>query len=156
MRSSTRYSPARWWVPVLALLVAAACAAPREPASSAAAKPSGGSPASGSGGGTLVVAMTAANIPVPDQCPTEGGEGFRFVGNQLFDALTRWDLTRGDRLAPLVPGLAESWEVSPDDPTQWTFHLRQGVRFHDGTPFNADAVVFALDRVMNKEAPFFI
>src|SRR5215212_4342702 len=40
----------------------------------------------------------------------------------------------------LRPGLAESWEISADG-LQYTFHLRQGVKFHDGDPFNADAVV---------------
>ncbi len=153
---------------VLALALLVACGAPKQPAPAAnaaagapAVAPAAPGAASGmvqtapvsKGGGTLVVASTAANIPQSDQCPTEGAEGFRFVGYQLFDALTSWDLTRSDVLSPLVPGLAESWDVSPSDPTNWTFHLRKDVRFHDGTPFNADAVVFALDRVMNKNAP---
>ena len=45
------------------------------------------------------------------------------------------------------PGLAESWEVS-DDGLTYTFKLKQGVTFHDGTPFNADAVKFTYDRVV--------
>ncbi|HKG26655.1 MAG TPA: ABC transporter substrate-binding protein [Thermomicrobiales bacterium] len=44
------------------------------------------------------------------------------------------------------PGLAESWEVAPDG-LSITFRLRQGVTFHDGTPFDADAVKFNLDRI---------
>jgi peptide/nickel transport system substrate-binding protein len=44
-----------------------------------------------------------------------------------------------------VPGLAESWEMS-EDGTQWTFALREGVVFHDGTPFTADAVLANFDR----------
>jgi peptide/nickel transport system substrate-binding protein len=44
------------------------------------------------------------------------------------------------------PGLAESWEVAPDG-LSITFRLRQGVTFHDGTPFNAEAVRFNLDRI---------
>ena len=47
-----------------------------------------------------------------------------------------------------APGLAESWEVSPDA-KEYTFKLKQGVKFHDGTPFNADAVKFTFDRVMD-------
>jgi peptide/nickel transport system substrate-binding protein len=43
------------------------------------------------------------------------------------------------------PELAESWEVSPDGRI-WNFHLRQGVKFHDGTDFNAAAVKFSFDR----------
>jgi peptide/nickel transport system substrate-binding protein len=47
----------------------------------------------------------------------------------------------------IVPGLAESWEVSPDG-TEYTFHLKKDVKFHDGTPFNAQAVQFTFDRVI--------
>ncbi|MCH8531213.1 MAG: ABC transporter substrate-binding protein [Saccharospirillum sp.] len=55
-----------------------------------------------------------------------------------------------------VPGLATSWEVS-DDHLTWTFTLRQGVTFHDGSPFTAADVVFTFDRipeVPNSPAPF--
>ncbi|HVO41195.1 MAG TPA: ABC transporter substrate-binding protein, partial [Aggregatilineales bacterium] len=48
----------------------------------------------------------------------------------------------------IVPGLAESWEISPDGLT-YTFHLRSGVRFQDGTPFNADAIAYNFDRITN-------
>jgi peptide/nickel transport system substrate-binding protein len=48
---------------------------------------------------------------------------------------------------PFVPGLATSWESS-DNSLTWTFHLRQGVKFHDGTPFNATAVKFSIDRTI--------
>jgi peptide/nickel transport system substrate-binding protein len=44
--------------------------------------------------------------------------------------------------------LAESWDIS-EDGLEYTFHLRQGILFHDGTPFNADAVKFAFDRVLD-------
>jgi peptide/nickel transport system substrate-binding protein len=153
--------------PLLALVLLVACGAPRQqaPAAGPAAGSQPAAPVAASGavqsapvtkgGGTLVVASTAANIPQSDQCPTEGAEGFRFVGFMLFDALTSWDLSRSDTLSALGPGLAESWDVSASDPTNWTFQLRRGVRFHDGTPFNADAVIFALDRVMKKDAPQF-
>lgn len=46
----------------------------------------------------------------------------------------------------MVPALAESWESS-DDATEWTFYLRRGITFHDGTAFNADAVVFNFERI---------
>jgi peptide/nickel transport system substrate-binding protein len=48
----------------------------------------------------------------------------------------------------LEPGLATSWEVSEDGKT-YTFHLRDDVTFHDGTPFNADAVKFSFDRIVD-------
>jgi peptide/nickel transport system substrate-binding protein len=44
-----------------------------------------------------------------------------------------------------APGLAMSWEMS-EDGTEWIFHLRKGVRFHDGEPFNADAVLANFER----------
>lgn len=50
----------------------------------------------------------------------------------------------------LVPSLAESWEVS-SDATEWTFRLREGVMFHDRTPFNAEAVKFSLERVLDPD-----
>ncbi len=49
-----------------------------------------------------------------------------------------------------VPGLATDWEVS-DDGLVYTFHLRRDVTFHDGTPFNAEAVKFNLDRIADPE-----
>lgn len=50
-----------------------------------------------------------------------------------------------------VPGLAESWEVS-EDGLVYTFHLRSDVTFHDGTPFNADAVRISFERVLSEDA----
>jgi peptide/nickel transport system substrate-binding protein len=47
----------------------------------------------------------------------------------------------------LSPGLATSWE-SNEDATEWTFHLREGVKFHDGTDFDAEAVKYSIERVM--------
>ena len=52
------------------------------------------------------------------------------------------------RLAPdasIVPGLASAWRIAPDG-LAYTFTLRPGVRFHDGTPFDAQTVKFTLDR----------
>ena len=51
------------------------------------------------------------------------------------------------------PGLATEWTVSEDHLT-WTFKLRQGVKFHDGTDFNADAVVFNFERWWDKDNPY--
>lgn len=54
-------------------------------------------------------------------------------------------LTRVDRNGEVRPSLAESWDVSDDGKT-YTFHLHEGVKFHDGTDFNAEDVKFSLDR----------
>jgi len=53
-----------------------------------------------------------------------------------------------DEQGKLQPELAESWAVS-DDKLTWTFKLRRGVTFHDGTPFNAAAVKASFDRILN-------
>ena len=50
-----------------------------------------------------------------------------------------------DRTGKLLPTLAVSWKIT-DDPTVWEFKLRQGVKFHNGNPFDADDVVFSLER----------
>lgn len=103
----------------------------------------------------LRVACTFADIPLTTGQASQGGEGQRFIGYQLYDALINWDLSRADVVAPLRPGLATAWTVDDATKTVWTFTLRQGVRFHDGTPFNADAVLFNLAKLMDKDAPQF-
>ena len=52
-----------------------------------------------------------------------------------------------------IPGLASSWEAT-DDGLEWTFSLQEGVTFHDGTPFNADAVVFNFERWWDTDNPY--
>jgi ABC-type transport system substrate-binding protein len=104
---------------------------------------------------TLRIAMTATDIPTTTGMPNNGYEGLRFLGYPIFEGLVLWDLTRADRLASLRPGLAESWEQAPDDKKTWIFHLRHGVKFHDGTDFNADAVIWNLDRYFKSDSPQF-
>jgi len=105
--------------------------------------------------GTLRIGMTAADIPLTHGQPDQGFEGNRFTGIPLYDALTAWDLSRGDRPTPLTPNLALSWEVDANDKTRWIFRLRPGVKFHDGSDFNADAVVWNVRKVLDREAPHY-
>jgi ABC-type transport system substrate-binding protein len=63
----------------------------------------------------------------------------------MFDGLTRFTPD-----AKVVPGLAKSWEVSADGLT-YTFHLRTGVKFHDGQPFSAKNVIFTFQRVLDPK-----
>ena len=70
------------------------------------------------------------------------------VLRQVYDTL----LYRHPETNEFVPGLAESWRVSSDGRT-YEFALRQDIRFHDGTPFNAAAVAANLDRILSKTAP---
>jgi peptide/nickel transport system substrate-binding protein len=104
---------------------------------------------------TLRIAMTAADVPRTLGQPDQGFEGNRFTGIPMYDGLTAWDLSRSDAPSVLIPGLALSWSVNAQDRTKWTFRLRQGVRFHDGSPFNADAVVWNVRKVLDKDAPHF-
>ncbi len=65
------------------------------------------------------------------------------VSRHMFDRL----INQGPN-QELNPGLAVSWAVT-DDPTVWEFKLRQGVTFHDGSPFTADDVAFTIERAPN-------
>jgi ABC-type transport system substrate-binding protein len=105
--------------------------------------------------GTIRIGMTAADIPLTNGQPDQGFEGNRFTGIPLFDSLTMWDLSSADRPSTVIPGLATEWRVDPNDRTRWIFTLRRGVRFHDGSEFNADAVVWNVRKVLDREAPHF-
>lgn len=73
--------------------------------------------------------------------------GSAAVYQQIYDPLVRFNM-KGD----IVPVLAESWSVSADKVT-WTFKLKKGVNFTDGTPFNAAAVKYHLDRLLDPNKP---
>ena len=103
----------------------------------------------------LRIAMTAADIPRTLGQPDQGFEGNRFTGIPMYDALTHWDLSKADAPSVLIPGLATSWAVDAKDKTKWVFKLRPNVKFHDGSPFNADAVVWNVRKVLDKEAVHF-
>jgi peptide/nickel transport system substrate-binding protein len=64
----------------------------------------------------------------------------------MYDNLIRFNPLDGGQT--IIPDLAQKWEVSPDGLT-YTFHLRQGVKFHDGTPFTADDVIATFERRRN-------
>jgi peptide/nickel transport system substrate-binding protein len=141
MRTRPSHPPALYLALAMLLVVLAGCAS---------AKASGPPPS----GGELRIAMSAGNIPFPSTPPNEGYEGYRFVGNNIYDGLTRLNLNQSSTLPTPQPALAESWTTSKDLKT-WTFKLRQGVTFHDGTPFNADAVIFQYDRLRTKTFQYY-
>ena len=101
------------------------------------------------------IGMTAADIPRTLGQPDQGFEGNRFSGNTMYEGLTLWDLSSADKASVIIPGLATEWAVSPDDKTKWIFKLRPGVKFHDGSDFNADAVVWNVEKVLKQDAPHF-
>ncbi len=83
----------------------------------------------------------------PDQLdPSKTSAYFSFeVLENVYDTLVEPDADLQMR-----PALAESWDVTPDQLT-WTFHLRRGVKFHDGSPLTADDVVFTYRRIIDEE-----
>jgi peptide/nickel transport system substrate-binding protein len=95
---------------------------------------------SGGGDGQTLVFAAAGAPKNFDPIWNDEGETFRVV-RQMYDTL----ITHAPGTAELAPALAESWTTSPDGKAI-TFKLRQGVTFHDGTPFDAAAVCFNLDR----------
>jgi peptide/nickel transport system substrate-binding protein len=92
-------------------------------------------------GGRLVVGLdwepTASDPHVSSADPS------RILGRMVFDTLV---VKAPD--GTIHPGLATAWEISDDGKT-YTFHLRSGVTFHDGTPFNAQAVKYSFDRIVD-------
>lgn len=92
-------------------------------------------------GGTLRVAFRA-EVSTFDPFKGASGTDHMYL-YPVFDTLVRFD----DKLQPR-PGLAESWDTS--DPKALVLRLRKNVKFHDGTPFNAEAVRFNLLRAQDK------
>jgi peptide/nickel transport system substrate-binding protein len=100
----------------------------------------------GATGGTLVFAG-AADPVVLDGALVSDGESLRVI-TQIFETLVA---LKPGTTEP-EPGLAESWEAN-DDGTVWTFKIRDGVKFHDGTDLDAEAVCFNFDRWYNFKGP---
>ena len=128
-------------LPVLALaLVAAGCGGDNNEAA-------GTGTTAGAEGGTLVFG-TASDPVVLDGALVSDGESLRVI-DQIYETLV--SLKPGT--TELEPGLAKSWTIS-DDGLTYTFELQDGVKFHDGEPFNADAVCFNFDRWYNFTGSF--
>lgn len=91
--------------------------------------------------------LIAAIAGEPDQLdPHKTSAYFSFeVLENVFDTLVEPDADLEMR-----PALAERWEVSPDQ-LVWTFHLRRGVTFHDGSPFTADDVAYSYRRIIDEQ-----
>jgi peptide/nickel transport system substrate-binding protein len=92
-------------------------------------------------GGTMVFGRGGDTVGLDPAYETDGNSFM--VCDNIFEALVAYK----DESTDLEPGLAESWDISADGKT-YTFHLRKGVTFHDGTPLDANAVVFSIGRMM--------
>ncbi|HVE22082.1 MAG TPA: ABC transporter substrate-binding protein [Acidocella sp.] len=102
--------------------------------------------------GVLKIGMTASDLPITTGNPDQGFEGYRFVGYNLYDSLVEWDLSSATKPSVLVPGLATSWHVDPNDNKRWIFNLRQGVKWDDGCPFVASDVVWNLAHLTDPKS----
>ncbi|GGJ19378.1 ABC transporter substrate-binding protein [Neoroseomonas lacus] len=99
--------------------------------------------------------ISMADIPQTTGQPDRGAGAYQFTGYTLYDPLVAWEMDVADRPGKLVPGLATAWEADPADRRNWVFRLRPGVKFHDGADFDADAVIWNFDKVLNAQAPQF-
>jgi len=121
-------------------ILLAACAGGQQPSGGGSAAPSG---AKAAYGGTLTFAL---ENDVSNLDPMLSG---LFVDRNIHYAMYD-SLVRVDPQGNILPWLAEKWETSADGKTV-TFHLRQGVKYHDGTAFDADSVKWNIDRYIQTK-----
>ena len=132
-------------LPALMHLLAACAVAPAAPAAPAAEAPAAAAePGTPVAGGTSIWA--AESDPVALNPITNSN----FASTQAFEHAYE-SLTAYDSELNILPSLAESWET-PDDLTH-IFHLRQGVKWHDGSDFTAADVKYTFDIVLDPEGP---
>jgi peptide/nickel transport system substrate-binding protein len=101
-------------------------------------------PALGAEPSTLRVAFAIQPATLDPQKMRVGGVDYNYV----YNCFSR--LTAQDPQLQAQPDLATSWEATEDLKT-WTFHLRPGVKFHNGKAFDASDVVFTFNRILDKE-----
>jgi peptide/nickel transport system substrate-binding protein len=94
-------------------------------------------------GETTFIVLVPADTNTLDPAVNYDFSGAPFLG-PVYDNLVK---SVGTEKAEIVPDLAESWQPS-DDGLTWTFKLREGAKFHDGTPVNAEAVKYTFDRLL--------
>ncbi|HPL30531.1 MAG TPA: ABC transporter substrate-binding protein, partial [Anaerolineae bacterium] len=99
------------------------------------------------GADTLVVNLDRVNVGGMDASQTVESTGKK-AAFHISETLVEFDEQAND----VKPKLAERWEADPDGLT-YTFYLRKGVKFQDGTDFNADAVVTSLMRIYDEKHP---
>jgi peptide/nickel transport system substrate-binding protein len=116
-------------LPLAVLMLAIGCATPRNR------------------GRLLVFAKAKDAVKLDAHDVTEGESST--VTNNIFEGLVAFDRES----TTIVPALSDRWTISPDGLT-YTFHIRPGVRFHDDTTLDADAVVFNFKRQMDPANPY--
>lgn len=106
--------------------------------------------------GNVFVIAIESEADVLDPQVAGGWVSWR-INRQIFEPLVDEDLSIPSAEAtvpPLRPALAESWDIS-DDGLDYTFHIRRGVKFHDGTPLDAQAVEYNIRRMWDKSSPMY-
>ena len=104
---------------------------------------------------TLIIGIES-EADVLDPHRASGWVTFR-INRQIHESLVAEDLSaegKSKQTPDIVPGLAKSWEVS-EDGLVYTFRLQEGVTFHDGTEFNAEAVAFNFRRVIDEDFEYY-
>jgi peptide/nickel transport system substrate-binding protein len=86
------------------------------------------------------------------QSTIDPADAYDYFGDNIIQNLGAGLVDYRPGTTQIVPALATSWTVSPDGKT-WTFNLRQGVKFPDGTPFNASVVKYSIDRQFKIDEP---
>src|SRR6266704_5357875 len=99
--------------------------------------------------------ISMADIPLTTGQPDRGAGAYQFTAYTIYDPLVAWEMDVADRHGKLIPGLATEWKVDPADQKKWIFALRHDVKFHDGSTFNASAVIWNLDKVLDDKSPHF-
>lgn len=103
-------------------------------------------PVAAQGESTLVISIAADPTGFDPEAVANNTSGF--IMATVFDSLVRYKPGSTE----VEPGLAKSWDISPDGLT-YTFHLRAGITFHDGSKFNAAEYIQTLDRQLKKDDP---
>jgi len=112
--------------------------------SSSGASGGGSSSSSSAKGRALTIAMAIEPSSL-DPCDTSNSDGVGVIRGNVVESLTDIDADTGK----VIPLLATSW--THDSPTTWTFKLRQGVTYQDGSVFDASAAAFGITRTLNKK-----
>jgi len=126
-----------------------AAAAAKPTAAPAAAPTTAPATTSGATPANTLTFLWAGDTNRLDPPAMDAQEGF-IATTAIYEGLVRYKSGSTD----VEPALAEKWDLSPDG-LQVVFHLKPGVKFHDGSPLNAAAVAFSFDRSINKDNPLY-